>query len=98
VGLLDVLSLDIEQYRYYEQVTNGDMNTLGPFIAFASPVEDAWVAAQKDETIRVQIKTPLPPRNRSTGLGRGLPHAFKCVLQVFKAENVGLVVRLNDEL
>ena len=30
--------------------------------------------------------------------GINTKHSFECVMDIFKRENVGLVVRLNDEL
>jgi cell division cycle 14 len=39
-GLLDIDSLDVEEYEYYEKVENGDLNWITKkFIAFASPKE-----------------------------------------------------------
>jgi len=39
-GLLDIDSLDIEEYEYYEKVEHGDLNWITKkFIAFASPKE-----------------------------------------------------------
>jgi cell division cycle 14 len=82
--------------------SNGDLNLLGPFIPFASPIEDAWRRAMQPrwEAIAQAEKTgePLPPM-RTLAKGRLAGNqAFRNVLDVFGKQNVGLVVRLNDEL
>lgn len=78
-------------------VSNGDFNVLGPFIPFASPVEPDWMEKAiittklSDGTASREIKVVEKARFRT------LSHAFRCVLQKFRREKVGLVVRLNDE-
>ncbi|KAK4685178.1 cell division cycle 14, partial [Tremellales sp. Uapishka_1] len=97
--LLDLVEFDSAQYQYYELVENGDLNILGDFIPFASPNETSWVRATRmlleKSSARGRLSTPtdvVVPKGRLTS------HGFKCVLDVFKKQNVGVVVRLNDEL
>ena len=77
---------------------NGDLNVLGPFIPFASPSETEWIPAS------VATQTVASPsgfsKTTTTRISRAkvIPHGFKCVLDICQTENVGLVVRLNDEL
>ncbi|WWC97560.1 hypothetical protein V866_004444 [Kwoniella sp. B9012] len=98
-GLLDLANFDQEAYQKYEQVDNGDLNILGPFIPFASPMEERWLKA-----IRSSTKTTSTPRGtvkttvKTVEKARITSNAMKCVMEVFEKENVGLVVRLNDEL
>ncbi|WVQ82894.1 hypothetical protein IAT38_005030 [Cryptococcus sp. DSM 104549] len=98
-GLLDLATFDPEQYQYYETVENGDLNILGPFIPFASPIETTWLSI-----VRSAAKTTASPGGgvttitHSVAKARVVTHTLKCVLQVFESHNVGLVTRLNDEL
>ncbi|WWC90188.1 uncharacterized protein L201_005121 [Kwoniella dendrophila CBS 6074] len=98
-GLLDLANFDQEFYQKHEQVEHGDLNILGPFIPFASPMEERWLKA-----VRSSTKTVSTPRGtintttRTVEKGRITSNAMKCVMEVFQKENVGLVVRLNDEL
>ncbi|KAL7420425.1 cell division control protein 14 [Cryptotrichosporon argae] len=69
--LVQLEDFDPDEYQYLESPANGDMNLLGPFIPFASPV--------------------IPRGARTT-------HGLRTVLRIFEREQVGLVVRLNDEL
>ena len=49
-GLCDMNEFNVEDYEFYEKVENGDWNWLTPnFIAFASPVDTAWIKKQKDK-------------------------------------------------
>jgi len=81
---------------------NGDLNVLGPFIPFASPVDPLWVkkeAASKDpspENLAAYAAQRTIARNKPKS--RFPNRTFRCVMQVFKDEQVGLVVRLNDDL
>lgn len=85
-----------------DMIRNGDLNILGPFIAFASPIEPAWakVMSTRQAAIKSAIKAKQPPPIfRLMGKSRlGENHGFKSVLEVFKRQDVGVVVRLNDEL
>ncbi|WVW81277.1 hypothetical protein I302_103268 [Kwoniella bestiolae CBS 10118] len=98
-GLLDLANFDQESYQKYEQVENGDLNVLGPFIPFASPMEERWLKA-----IRSSTKTTSTPRGtvrttvKTVEKARITSNAMRCVMEVFEKEQVGLVVRLNDEL
>ncbi|WWC67309.1 uncharacterized protein I206_101217 [Kwoniella pini CBS 10737] len=98
-GLLDLANFDQDAYQKYEQVDNGDLNILGPFIPFASPLEERWLKA-----IRSSTRTVSTPRGttrttvQTVEKGRITSNAMKCVMEVFEKEHVGLVVRLNDEL
>lgn len=69
---------------------NGDLNILGDFVAFASPMDPLWM----QRTTAVGQKVP----QFSLHQVRMLNGAFEKVRDKFSTENVGLVVRLNDEL
>ena len=78
-------------------VRNGDLNLMGPFIPFASPIERAWwdaslAAFEERKAKRVPVWPPIIPK------AKRIPSAFRQVLEVFSEQRVGLVVRLNDEL
>lgn len=80
---------------------NGDLNILGRFIPFASPVEEAWGRWHQAATKVALEKNPrkaTPRRPTILSPYSDLPHGFQRVLNVFREENVGVVVRLNDEL
>lgn len=81
-----------------DECRNGDLNVLGPFIPFASPMETAWT--QQEITALSTDESSGRCTTTTTTLTKAKlkSHAFKCVLNVFQRENVGLVVRLNDEL
>lgn len=74
---------------------NGDLNLLGPFIPFASPIEQSWCkaakAAWKAQEAGIQFAWP-PPQTRMES------RAFRYVMKVFAEESVGVVIRLNEEL
>ncbi len=77
--------------------SNGDLNVLGPFIPFASPMDASWLEYVKSNKAAAQATAVLDPGALvATALTR--THAFECVLKVFQEEGVGLVVRLNEEL
>ncbi|KAL1405347.1 cell division control protein 14 [Vanrija albida] len=88
--LLNLQEFDADDYRYFEKVENGDLNILGSFIAFASPMDPAWITAhaQPGETAATFTQSQT----------RMLASAFDKVTSKFFEEDVGLVVRLNDEL
>ncbi|KAK1921221.1 protein-tyrosine phosphatase-like protein, partial [Papiliotrema laurentii] len=94
--LIDLGRFSKSWYRHYERVQNGDLNLLADFIAFASPIEDAWARrySQYVEAL-AQGKQPHWP---SLPLAKSLPQPFVKLLGVFEEKNVGVVVRLNDEL
>lgn len=108
LGLIYLERLNIEKYQYYEQPQNGDMNVLGPFIPFASPQEPSFIkairaaTAEPEEALTPKRRAlrPAPIYNGSLDFPKGtaISHGFRCVLDVFKEKDVGLVVRLNDEL
>lgn len=82
--------------------SNGDLNFLGPFIPFASPMEINWLRsmmprwkAAKEAAASGQVAPPMRPTMKGRLTGND---AFKQVLQVFEKHEVGVVVRLNDEL
>ncbi|ODN89731.1 cell division cycle 14 [Cryptococcus wingfieldii CBS 7118] len=93
-GLLDLASFDPDEYQYYETVENGDLNVLGPFIPFASPQEPAWISVTRS----AKPSTPTSRPRLTPSKSNAISHTFCCVLEVFERQNVGLVVRLNDEL
>lgn len=77
--------------------SHGDLNLMGPFIPFASPIEPTWLQAsiaahEERKAKRVPVWPPMIPK------AKRVDSAFEDVLEVFTEENVGLVVRLNDEL
>lgn len=81
---------------------NGDLNVLGPFVPFASPVDELWVkkeAASKDPS-EINLAAYAAQRTIARNKPRsGFPNrTFRCVMQAFKDEQVGLVVRLNNDL
>ncbi|EIW73017.1 hypothetical protein TREMEDRAFT_25011, partial [Tremella mesenterica DSM 1558] len=92
-GLVNLKTFDPQSYQYFETVGNGDLNVIGPFIPFASPMEEAWA-------IPTEIKARQLAHNlrRSERRTMDTEHSFKCVMKVFSEEKVGLVVRLNEEL
>ncbi|KAF9222060.1 phosphatases II [Gyrodon lividus] len=107
-GLCDMNEFSVEEYEYYEKVENGDWNWITPnFIAFASPVDSAWIKNQKDAkqaladpafSARPGTASPsrLPASNHA--LQRKLPTPFFNCLDYFEKRGVQVVVRLNTEL
>jgi cell division cycle 14 len=95
-GLCNMNDFNVEEYEYYEKVENGDWNWLTPnFIAFASPMDPAWVrrhagAGPSSGSSKVQTT--------NTALQRKLPTPFLNCLGYFEEHNVKLVVRLNNPL
>lgn len=104
-GLIDLQTLDLDAYRFYETPQNGDLNILGSFIPFASPQELSFLIAVKRATggpvtpnKRADAGAPIHKGALDFPKNTDISHAFQCVLNVFKKEDVGVVVRLNDEL
>jgi cell division cycle 14 len=99
-GLCDMNEFAVDEYEFYEKVENGDWNWLTPgFIAFASPVDPAWVKAAKERRAAAEgegVRVPDGPA--TSGLQRKLPAPFLNCLDYFGKRNVRLVVRLNTEL
>ncbi|TDL29089.1 phosphatases II [Rickenella mellea] len=101
-GLCDMNEFSVEDYEFYEKVENGDWNWITPgFIAFASPVEAAWVKKNAKEdpgsnTCASPARTGII--NSSSALQRKLPTPFLNCLDYFDRRNVKLVVRLNNQL
>jgi cell division cycle 14 len=73
-----------------DAVRNGDLNILGQFIAFASPMDVTYI--QENTPPGGDVPQYSPSQSRM------LAGAFKQVRDKFTRENVGLVVRLNNEL
>jgi len=69
---------------------NGDLNILGDFIAFASPMDVDWMCRNTPPG----EKEPQYTQHQKDMLAG----AFEKVTNKFREEDVGLVVRLNDEL
>ncbi|WVR03049.1 hypothetical protein IAU60_000038 [Kwoniella sp. DSM 27419] len=88
--LLDLVDFDMDDYQKHEQVQHGDLNVLGPFIPFASPQDPVWIR----KTLRGDASPPAAKPGKITACEK----AMECVVELFERENVGLVVRLNDEL
>ncbi|OBZ71920.1 Tyrosine-protein phosphatase CDC14 [Grifola frondosa] len=101
-GLCDMNEFDVEDYEYYEKVENGDWNWLTPnFIAFASPVDPAWLKREKEkkeQENQVGTGNASPARPDNLALQRKLPAPFQNCLDYFEKQNVKLVVRLNNPL
>ncbi|KAH7916686.1 tyrosine protein phosphatase [Hygrophoropsis aurantiaca] len=107
-GLCDMNEFSVEDYEYYEKVENGDWNWITPnFIAFASPVDSAWLKREKEAKQAATAGPPSPvrpgsqprtPSSSNLALQRKLPTPFCNCLDYFEKRNVKLVVRLNTEL
>ncbi|CAL1702178.1 unnamed protein product [Somion occarium] len=98
-GLCDMNEFDIEDYEYYEKVENGDWNWLTPnFIAFASPVDLAWIKKEKEKQTQMADGPASPNKAGDLALQRKLPTPFQNCLDYFEKRNVKLVVRLNNAL
>ncbi|KZT12703.1 phosphatases II [Laetiporus sulphureus 93-53] len=105
-GLCDMNEFDVEEYEYYEKVENGDWNWITPnFIAFASPVDLAWVRKEKEReqsnsgnAIASTPKRAPALQQRAPALQRRLPVPFLNCLDYFQKANVKIVVRLNHPL
>lgn len=104
-GVIDLQTLDLDAYQYYETPQNGDLNILGPFIPFASPQEPSFLKAVRPASSglvtpgkRADASAPIYNGALDFPKNTAISHAFQCVLNMFKQEDVGVVVRLNDEL
>jgi cell division cycle 14 len=112
-GLCDMNEFSVDEYEYYEKVEHGDWNWITPgFIAFASPVDPAWVKAEKERKAAADAENVILPPDvasprrsngstsgaHSTAFSRKLPTPFINCLEYFEKRNVRLVVRLNTEL
>ncbi|KAK7061417.1 phosphoprotein phosphatase [Favolaschia claudopus] len=106
-GLCDMNEFSVEDYEYYEKVENGDWNWITPnFIAFASPVDTAWIKKEKEakEIVKTNGVAGSSASSSSSSSGSGLalqrklPTPFLNCLDYFDKRNIKLVVRLNTEL
>ncbi|KAF7353090.1 Phosphoprotein phosphatase [Mycena venus] len=108
-GLCDMNEFSVEDYEYYEKVENGDWNWITPnFIAFASPVDSAWIKKEKEAKENIKTNGSVAAGTASTAssstgssnlaLQRKLPTPFLNCLDYFDKRNIKLVVRLNTEL
>ena len=96
-GLCDLNEFSVEDYEYYEKVENGDWNWITPsLIAFASPVEPAWMKRFPEG--KLDDETCMTPVRRDSALQRKLPTPFLNCLEYFETRGVKLVVRLNNML
>lgn len=83
-----------KRYERYERVDQGDFNWVTPqFIAFASPQHDPVAPILPSDPLYARL-----PTNQQLLRAAEIPGRFKNVLSYFSRRNVGLVVRLNDEL
>lgn len=81
--IIDIKTFDLEEYEYYERVDKGDFNWLCPrFIAFASPIQPGYTTKPNPFNKKSTIITPT----------------FTHVLEYFRDNRVGMVVRLNSQL
>lgn len=81
--IIDIKTFDLEEYEYYERVDKGDFNWICPrFIAFASPIQPGYTTK------------PNPFNKKSTII----TSTFQHVLDYFKDNSIGMVVRLNSQL
>lgn len=81
--IIDIKTFDLEEYEYYERVDKGDFNWICPrFIAFASPIQPGYTTKPNPFNKKSTIITPT----------------FQHVLDYFKENAVGMVVRLNSQL
>ena len=77
--------------------SNGDLNILGSFIPFASPMDPLWI--EKSRRINDgEDESAIAATNSMINTARSRRQAYECVLRVFQEENVGLIVRLNEDL
>lgn len=78
------------------------MNVLGPFVPFASPIDDLWVKQEVAKTNPTKANLAALAAARTIAKGKAKSrypnHTFRCVMKVFRDEKVGLVVRLNNDL
>lgn len=81
--IIDIKTFDLEEYEYYERVDKGDFNWICPrFIAFASPIQPGYSTKPNPFNKKSTIVTPT----------------FTHVLDYFKDNSIGMVVRLNSQL
>lgn len=80
----------MSQGKVPAETRNGDLNIVGPFIPFASPQDPAYI---KSVTPSGQV-----PIEYSSSQQRMLRSCFDKVKKKFEEEEVGLVVRLNEDL
>lgn len=79
----------MNSYETYEKVENGDWNWITPgFLAFASPVEPAYIAKMNGAE-KGRIVEGATPR---------LSKAFRNVLDEFERAGVRVVVRYVDRI
>ncbi|KAF7313520.1 Phosphoprotein phosphatase [Mycena chlorophos] len=99
-GLCDMNEFNVEDYEFYEKVENGDWNWITPnFIAFASPVDSAWIKREKEarENGKAELSSSTSSNN-NLALQRKLPTPFLNCLDYFDKHNVKIIVRLNTHL
>ncbi|KAF2005546.1 tyrosine-protein phosphatase CDC14 [Amniculicola lignicola CBS 123094] len=94
VGLCALKDFCLEEYEKYERVDMGDFNWVTPeFLAFASPQHQPTHVIPQSSPMYSTLPTNIAEVQKSS-----LPGPFKNVLSHFSARNIGLVVRLNNEL
>ncbi|KAF8417836.1 protein-tyrosine phosphatase-like protein [Tirmania nivea] len=89
-NILSIKEFSLEEYERYERVDMGDFNWVTPnFLAFASP--------QHKLPPTTQPQPPIP-KTLAEVASCNISQPFKNVLHHFHTREVGLVVRLNEEL
>ncbi|KAI5797491.1 protein-tyrosine phosphatase-like protein [Peziza echinospora] len=87
-GVLNIKEFCLEEYERFERVDMGDFNWVTPnFLAFASPQHKARAG-----------EPAVPTTLGAVAVHGTLSQPFKNVLHHFQTRDIGLVVRLNEDL
>lgn len=113
-GLLDIDSLDVEEYEYYEKVEHGDLNWITKkFIAFASPKErpttHGMYAYDNQGNMTNLIQSDINAtsqqwfkNNKDVKIGNKKilypANTLDGIVKYFKENGVTCVIRLNNKL
>ncbi|KAF8467209.1 protein-tyrosine phosphatase-like protein [Kalaharituber pfeilii] len=89
-NVLNIKEFSLEEYERFERVDMGDFNWVTPnFLAFASP---------QQKPPQLGEAPPHIPTTLEEVAASSLNQPFKNVLHHFQTRDIGLVVRLNEEL